>query len=403
MSNHRYPPASLRYLKARLRNLSRPAFWGTAIFLSLLGLVIREYWFNPDAFTGKQNSEVTTQKTDDSLSAEDKAIAADIDNLPVLYNDVKQATGPINILTPKDNPKANQGNDFLQYLLRQQKSTRNTKLNPSSEISSNSSVASEKNPFITQTENLLQLGTQNNNTQLLTTSSQPKGVAVTPNTVSIGVNQSQTNSNNSISSSPSIVPPSKNSTLSNVNGGVSSPSNVGQIPYNGVLQNLPNNSSVTTTLSNPVGQSSYNGISQNLPTNNQNFVPSNNFNNVTGYIPPTVPNTLPNSYNNINPVQPLPYQVPGSVVTQAVTPAVPTTNIPQPYPVQPSYPYINSNQITPPTPASYTNLNDGYIRVRNQLQQSNFSVPGQYTGGVQGNGYSSPYTGGVQQGNPYGY
>ncbi|MBD2446427.1 hypothetical protein H6G76_04480 [Nostoc sp. FACHB-152] len=406
MSNRHYPPANLRYLKARLRNLSRPAFWGTAIFLSVLGLVIREYWSNPDAFIGKQNSEVTTQKTDDSLSAEDKAIAADIDNLPVLYNDVQQATGPIKILSPKDNSKTNQGKDFLQYLMSQQKSAKNTKLTPSLDINNNSSSSDERNPFITQTENLLKFSTQNSNTQSLTTSSQPQGVTVSPNTVSNGVNQSPTNSYNSISSSTSILPPSSTPTLSNSNGGVSTPSNVlvqnsyngvpqnlsnnsgtailsnpaGQASYNGVPQNLSNNSG-TAILSNPAGQTSYNGVPQNLSTNNPTYIPNTNLNNSTGYIQPTVPNYLPNSYNN--PVQPLPYQVPASAVTQPVTPSAPTNT--QPYSVQPVYPNINSNQITPPTPASYTNSRYDYIR--NQLRQSNFYVPGQSTGGVQGNGY----------------
>jgi hypothetical protein len=422
MSNRHYPPANLRYLKARLRNLSRPAFWGTAIFLSVLGLVIREYWSNPDAFTGKQNSEITTLETDDSLSAEDKAIAADIDNLPVLYNDVKQPTGPINILTPQDNSKANQGNDFLQYLLRQQKSSRNTKLTPSSDINNNSSSSDEKNPFITQTENLLKFGTQNSNTQPLTTSSQPQGVTRSPNTVDVGVNQSPTNSYTSISSSTSILSPSSTPTLSNINGGVSTPSNVGQTSYNEVTQNLSNNGATsilsnpagqtsyngvpqnlsnnngTAILSNPAGQNSYNGVPQNLSTNSPTFVPNTNLNNSTGYIQPTVPNSLPNSYNTINPVQPLPYQVPASAVTQPVNPSALTNT--QPYSIQPVYPNINSNQITPPTPASYTNSRYDYIR--NQLRQSNFYVPGQSTGGVQGNGYSSPYNGGVQ-GNPYGY
>jgi len=398
MSKRHYPPAYLRYLKARLLNFSKPAFWGTAIFLSVLGLVIREYWSNPDAFARKQNSEVTTQKTDNSLTAEDKAIAADIDNLPVLYNDVEQATGPITILPPNENSKANQGKDLLQTLISKQKSSKNTALNPSLGISSNSSLSSEKNPFITQTENLLQFGTQNNNSQLLTTSSQAKEVAENPTQVGIGVNQSQKNPSTSISSSPSILPPSTNQTLSNFNSGTSTPSNVlGQTSYNGVPQNLSNNSA-TAVLSNPAGQTSYNGVPQNLSTNSPTFVTNTNFNNVTGYIQPTVPNSSPNSYNNISPVQPFANQVPTSAVTQPVTSSVPTNT--QPYSAPPSYPNINPNQITPPTPASYTKPNYGYLR--NQLPQSNFSVPGQSTGTVQGNIYSSPYLGGIQ-GNPYGY
>lgn len=398
MSNRRYPPAYLRYLKARLWNFSKPAFWGTAIFLSVLGLVIREYWSNPDAFTRRQNSAVTTQKTDDSLSAEDKAIAADIDNLPVLYNDVQQATGPITLRSSKDN-RANQGKDLLQTLISKQKSSKNTAINPSLGISSDSSVSGDKNPFITQTENLLQFGTQNSNTQLSTISSQPKGVTANPYTTGIGVNQNQRNLYNSTSYSPTTLQPSANQTLSNFNNGAATPSNaLGQTSYNGVPQNLSIINAAPSTLSNSAGQTSYNGVPQNLSTNSP-IVPNTNLNSGTGYIQPTVPNPSPNYYNGANSVQSLPNQVPTSAVRQPVTSAVPTNT--QPYSVQPpSYPNINPTQITPPTPASYTNSNYGYLR--NQLPQSNFSVPSQSTGGIQGNGYSSPYTGGVQ-GNPYGY
>jgi hypothetical protein len=378
MSNRRYPPAYLRYLKARLLNFSKPAFWGTAIFLSVLGLVIREYWVNPEAFTRRQSSEVTTQNTDDSLSAEDKAIAADIDNLPVLYNDVEQATGPITIRSSQENPRANQGKNLLQTLINQQKSSKNNALNPSLD-SSNSSLTGDKNPFVTQTENLLQFGTQNSITQPLANSSQPQGVTGNPYAVGVGVNQIQKNPYTS-SPSPSIPQPS----TSNFNGGAASPSNsLGQTSYNGVPQNLSIVNGTPSILSNPAGQTVYNGVPQNLPTNSPTYVPNTNLNTGTGYIQPTVPNLSPNSYNGVNSVQPLPNQAPTSAVTSPVNSAIPTYT--QPYSVQSPYANINSNQITPPTPASYTNSNYGYLR--NQLPQSNFSVPGQSTGGVQGNPY----------------
>lgn len=92
MPQRHYPPAYLRYLKARLWNLARPSFWGTAIVLSVVGLVIKEYWTNPDFLAKSQTNPVASpqQPVDSSLSAEDKAIAADIDNLPVLYNDARK-------------------------------------------------------------------------------------------------------------------------------------------------------------------------------------------------------------------------------------------------------------------------------------------------------------------------
>ncbi|MBD2438384.1 hypothetical protein [Nostoc sp. FACHB-110] len=400
MSNHRYPPAYLRYLKARLLNFSKPAFWGTAIFLSVLGLVIREYWTNPDAFTYKHNSTATVNNTSDSLSEEEKAIAADIDNLPVLYNDVEKATGPITILPPKDNSKANQGKNLLQTLINQQKSAKNSALTPSVPSSNNSSLTDDNNPFITQTENLLRFGTLNNNTQLSANSSQPQGITTNSETVGVGVNQTPKTPYTSISASTSILQQPANQSLSTLNGGaVNSNNTLGQNSYNGIPQNLSNNST-TSVLGNSVGQTSYNGVQQNLSTNNQNFVPNTNpnLNNITGYIQPTVPNTSLSSYNGVNSVQSLPNQVPSTTITQPVTSSVPTNT--QTYSAPPSYPVISPNQLTPPTPASYTNSNYGYFR--NQIPQSSFSVPAQSTTGVQGSGYSSPNTGGVQN-KPYGY
>ncbi|MCC5636776.1 hypothetical protein LC593_13060 [Nostoc sp. CHAB 5844] len=398
MSNRHYPPAYLRYLKARLWNFSKPAFWGTAIFLSVLGLVIREYWTNPNAFTSKQNSEVTTGKTGDSLSAEDKAIAADIDNLPVLYNDVEQATSPVTFTSPTDNSKSKKGKDFLQDVINKQKSSKDTKLNPSLGISDGTSVSDGKNPFVAQTENLLQFGTQNSSSQLLNSSSQPKRSAENPYAVGIGVNQTPNNPYRSISSSPTILAPSANQTpLSNINGATSNPSNTfGQTSYTGVPQNLSNINSATADFSNStnLGQTSYNQVPKSLSTNSQTSIPNTSFNSSTGYIQPTVPNTPVNYYNGVNTVPPLPNQLPSTSITQPVT-SVPTNTTPY------GVPNPSVNLVTPATPASYQN--NRYFRgIPTQLPQSNFSVPGQYTGGVQGSGYSSPYTGGVQ-GNPYGY
>ncbi|MBU7584339.1 MAG: hypothetical protein KAF91_15730 [Nostoc sp. TH1S01] len=421
MSNRHYPPAYLRYLKARLWNFSKPAFWGTAIFLSVLGLVIREYWSNPNAFTSKQNSEVTTQKTDNSsLSSEDKAIAADIDNLPVLYNDVEQAEAPAIASSPTDNSKSKKGKDFLQDLINKQKSSKDTKLNPTLGISGNTFGSDAKNPFVAQTESLLQFGVQNSSSnQLLNSSSQPKGSVDNPYAVGVGINQTPNNSSNSISSSPTILSPSTNPTsLSNINSATSNPSNTfgqtsytgvpqnltnatsnpsntfGQTSYTGVPQNLTNINSATTNSGNNFGQTSYNRVPQSLPTNSQNFIPNTSLNGGTNYSQPSITSQPINYYNGVNTAQPLTNQVPSITTTQPVNSVVPTNTIPSS--VQNSSAYI----VTPAAPASYQN--NRYFRGLPVQIPSNTSAPGQYTGGVQGNGYASPYTGGVQ-GNPYGY
>ncbi|GBE90885.1 hypothetical protein [Nostoc cycadae] len=380
MSNRHYPPAYLRYLKARLWNFSKPAFWVTAIFLSVLGLVIREYWSNPNAFTGKHNSEATTQKADNSsLSAEDKAIAADIDNLPVLYNDAEKATNPAIVSSPTDNSKSKKGKDFLQDVINKQKSAKETKLNPSLGFSDGTSVSDGKNPFVAQTENLLQFGAQNSN-QLLNSSSQPPGSAANPYATQVGINQAPNNPYNSINSSPTILAPSATQVSpSNINSATSTPNNTfGQTSYTGVPQNLSNINSTTTNYNNNFGKTTSNSVPQGLPTSSQNYLPNNtSFNSSSGYTQPSVPSQPTNYYNGVNTVQPLTNQLPSINTTQPVSSSVPTNTTSY------SAPNPSAYVVTPAAPASYQN--NRYFRGI-QLP-SNTSVPGQTTGGVQGNPY----------------
>lgn len=154
MPQRHYPPAYLRYFKARLWNLARPAFWGTAIFLSVVGLVIKEYWVQPD-LTNRQENQVDAKKpANSSLTPEDKAIAADIDNLPLLVND----SVPANLPTVK-NPNQNQANKNKTLLERlnsqNQASASNNKSNPEDKSSNSASTNKIENPFLAQAETLL--------------------------------------------------------------------------------------------------------------------------------------------------------------------------------------------------------------------------------------------------------
>ncbi|MBD2595981.1 hypothetical protein H6G74_16835 [Nostoc spongiaeforme FACHB-130] len=400
MSNRHYPPAYLRYLKARLWNFSKPAFWGTAIFLSVLGLVIREYWTNPDAFTGKQDGEVTTPQADNSsLSAEDKAIAADIDNLPVLYNDVEQAETQAIVSSPTDNSKPKKGKDFLQDVINKQKSSKNTKSTSILGISGATSGFDSKNPFVAQTESLLQFGIQNGSgNQLLNSSSQPQGSTNNPYAVGTGTNQTPNNPYNSITPSATTLPTSTNpynsitpstttlptstnqTTTSNINSATANPGNsFGQTPYTGLSQNLSNINGTTTNFSNNSGRTSYTSIPQSLPTNTQNFLPNSSLNSGTSYIQPSIPSQPTNYYNGVNTAQPLTNSVPSINTTQPINSVAPTNTTPSA--VQNSSAYI----VTPAAPASYQN--NRYFRGLPVQIPSNTSVPGQYTGGVQGNPY----------------
>jgi hypothetical protein len=66
----RLPPASIRYLKARLSVLRRPSVWGSAALL-LVGLFgLAEHWSQPDRFTGLRR--------DRSLNPEELGSASDV-------------------------------------------------------------------------------------------------------------------------------------------------------------------------------------------------------------------------------------------------------------------------------------------------------------------------------------
>ncbi|YAF94056.1 MAG: hypothetical protein AB3A66_15680 [Nodularia sp. CChRGM 3473] len=364
MPHRHYPPAYLRYLKARLLNLGKPSFWGTAIFLSVLGLVIQEYWSNPNVFTDQPNQEFTSVQPNNSLSAEDKAIAADIDNLPALFNDFDQVSLPIPPSNPKEKSQANQSNNLLQEISKQQ-SANSTASNAVPGMVNNTPAPQPRNPFVLEAENLLRLGTFDSGNQSLgirslPVSSEPTVTAATSAISGIGSNQTE-NSPNTYSISPLRTPLNQptNQALSGING-------------------------ETSTQINSLGQTSVGGVMQTPGTNsspNQAFSSSTGLNTGTGYIQPTVPNNLPpNSYNNFNSSPTLPSQVPPTTVTSPVnvTSGV-QTNI-APYAIQPPSPDI----VAPTTPVVADRNGNLIWQQPTQQPQSNFSVPGQTPGQDQG-------------------
>jgi hypothetical protein len=82
-----------RYFIARFRPLTRPVFWAPAIVLMLVMLFTWEFWTRPEflSYLGIQSSAETDEN---ALSAEDRAIGADIDTLPLLLNDVGISASP---------------------------------------------------------------------------------------------------------------------------------------------------------------------------------------------------------------------------------------------------------------------------------------------------------------------
>ena len=165
---HPHPPASLRYLKARLWNLARPSFWGTAIFLSVIGLVIRQYWTNPSFFfmVRTQNPE-NTKPLESFLSEEEKAIAADIDNLPVLFYDSRQQNLSATVSKPKKKTQVDQEQVSLENLVKQRNNLQNQDGFYSGTTKQQSFSPKIENPFLQQANKLLELNNFGSSKQFL--------------------------------------------------------------------------------------------------------------------------------------------------------------------------------------------------------------------------------------------
>ncbi|MBW4450468.1 MAG: hypothetical protein KME38_27475 [Spirirestis rafaelensis WJT71-NPBG6] len=422
MSPRHYPPAYLRYLRARLWNLGRPAFWGTAIFLSVVGLGIREYWANPDFLTSWQkNNQVATQKPDNlSLSAEDRANLADIDNLPVLINDAQQSNLLVAPSSRKQKSQDNNSKSLLDDLIsKQQEAAKNAKSNLGG-IVDNVPTSKVINPFVAQAESLLQAGTANTASQLFSVkssdaSSLQPGIAGSSSNLGIGsANQINNNQNSAPISAlqtaineSTIQKPSSlnNNTTSNHTNtiGRSLPSN--DLPNQGFSTNTrlntnANDSISTTGYTQPTVTNqpqiytnfggSQPGTSYTQPTVTNQPQIYTNFGGSqpgTNYTQPTVTNQPQNYYGNLNNVQPLPSVI---TPTSPVSPGSYTApnNI---APYSPQAP--NQGTVQPSNQVGYSNGNSYPSLPQTQSSQSNLTVPplspGQY-GGVNINGYTYP-------------
>jgi hypothetical protein len=372
MPNRHYPPAYLRYLRARLWNLGRPGFWVTAIFLSIVGLVTWEYWSNPDIFVYKQKNKVVSQTpTDSSLSAENRAIAADIDNLPVLFNDFEQATLSLKANTPKEKTEAKNSKSLLEDVINKQKSASDAKLNPTLGVNGDTSPA-VKNPFVVQTENLLRTGTVDNSNQFLgfktfNTASEPTEGEQTSSNLGIGFTNQTNKNQNSVSVTPlqAILNQSTNQKLSNLNGATATQTNaLGRASEPGTtlmppLNRLPSQNSLPSAgLTTGTGYTSTGKNLQQNPYSNLNngqVLPNNGLNTGTGYT-----NLQPNPYNNLNNGQVVPNVAPG---TPPVTSGIPS-NI-APYSSQ----IPSQSVVTPTNPMGYGNYG---LQQPAQPPQSNY-------------------------------
>ncbi|MGV0106833.1 hypothetical protein NSTCB13_05676 [Nostoc sp. DSM 114160] len=380
MPHRHYPPAYLRYLKARLWNLGRPGFWGTAIFLSVVGLATWEYWSNPDIFVYKQKKPVVLQKSaDSSLSEENKAIAADIDNLPALFNDFEQGTSST-ANAPEQQTEAKKSKGLLDDVVNKQKSANNTKSNPSLGVNSDTSPV-VKNPFVQQTDNLLRTGTVDSNNpflglKTLNTASEPTGGDQTSSSLGVGFTNQANKNQNSLSINPlqAALNQSTNQKLSSFSSNTATQTNaVGQVsapgttltpPINSLTsQNSLPNTGLTTGTGNTstdtnLPQNPYNTYS-NL--NNSQVVPNNGLTTGTN-----LPQNPYNTYTNLNNGQVVPNVAPSNTVPYS-------SQSPSQSVVPPTNPVGYGNYgLQQPTQIPQTNYGNYGLQQPTQLPQSNY-------------------------------
>jgi len=114
MSSLNHSPASIRYLKARLRILKRPTVWGSAAILLLTLFSVYTLLQRPEWLTVSESDRLSPETDSDRAAGadpnslppeEDSAIGMDIDSLSVLRNEISnfENEAEIDLLTPPSN------------------------------------------------------------------------------------------------------------------------------------------------------------------------------------------------------------------------------------------------------------------------------------------------------------
>ncbi|NET03044.1 MAG: hypothetical protein F6K61_21365 [Sphaerospermopsis sp. SIO1G1] len=193
MPGRKYSQVYIRYLKAKLSAALKPRVWITGIFLLTLLLVMQQLWFksrpilqiinqeiekrqlaNSNSASSDSTEDETIVKSQpivnqDSISEEDRIIAADIDNLPSLLSTVTEAKNmlALNSVNSQKKPRENQ-EQFLEDIINQQNQASKQKLSsvPASQNSNNTQVIN--NPFIQQANTLLRSDGSGGDNQVLT-------------------------------------------------------------------------------------------------------------------------------------------------------------------------------------------------------------------------------------------
>ncbi len=312
MSRFRYRSPRLRYLRARLSIFTRPSFLAALVFLSCLGFVVKEYWTNPDFLKFAQNQEApsqTSSSSDFSLSDEDRAIAADIDNLSVLDFDKQQANIPIttNINDGKKIKQQNEAqlNKILDLAQKNQKANE-IKPNTTQSQTTNTPSTPQQNPFLNQAKDLLKFkfDTANINGNVDSLSPFSTDSQTPQNSFNLGVNKSQS-ANPESALQKAINDSNKNNQIQekSAENNSTDKKTFGQLPQDG--QKAPSSDSLTNqNLRQSQTDSLVNTNLFNQPLNNPSQNPYGNFNNTqvpgNNYTQPGLNNQSQNPYGNFN-------------------------------------------------------------------------------------------------------
>ncbi|MEA5596502.1 hypothetical protein [Rivularia sp. UHCC 0363] len=367
----RYTSPRLRYLKARLSVLTRPSFLIAAVFLTTVGFVIKEYWTNPDFLKFTDNQLPSTSSNQSPLSEEDKAIAADIDNLSIINYDQQQAQIPITTnIKERDKLKKQNQEQLTKILdLAQKSETANEIKSNTQSATTNTLSPSAQNPFLAQAENLLKFNGSNEQPAIANNISPFSSLQV-PQTSSNGINN---NSNQNVASESALKtaidrPNNQsqgNSTAATSTNNLTLPTS----PINQGLRQNPSNPLVDTTVFNqPLNTQPQNPYSNF--NNNQIQYPDNNYNQPYDFNNNQYLNNYnqQNSYSNYNN-------------------QLPTNNYNQPNLNNQVQPYSNNNTLITGnrySPEIQTRINNIYNRLNNRNNPT-----------VTPNTYSSPINAGT--------
>jgi len=377
------PPASWRYLKARLQVLARPSVWASGVGLVVLLVSVWQYWTHPEWLNAKEPTpESNIPEEERSLSPEDlAAIGADIDSSPVLKAELGTEEIPLadSLPNPKTAPKSE---GLLQDLLNRQEKT---KADSTNSLIENSSQPNPKNPFAPTAPSLLATSLARDSNLLgIQSSKSDSSLAsgITPSPVQssnwlypLNSNQNgidapvsplqqalnQVTRSNSTSGTATTQTPAKalNQPLSTAKSQEITPTPSSSNNYNLAL---PTNQ---TTLSNPYSTGNYTYLTQ----------PSS---------PSSAPSTTPANSSNAYTYLTQPLLQPNVPTAASVTP-ITSSSVSSPI-VQSSTQNLGFNNSG--LPANTANTQSS------QLNQQNFSaprpIPGRYIGGGQINTFSNP-------------